>query len=68
MFPSNIVKQSFNLMIISDNILESNEEFQLTITSKSLPDRVSFGDPSQTIVTIIDDDGELVPPFCMPIM
>ena len=48
---------SFDVPIISDNILESVEQFQLSI-SNSLPDRVIVSNPSQTIVTITDNDGK----------
>jgi len=48
---------SFNVPITNDNILETNEQFQLNIEN-SLPDHVTPGNLSQAIVTIKDDDGE----------
>ena len=46
-----------NILITDDNILEDDETFNLTINQSSLPDGVVV-DPSQVIVTIVDDDGE----------
>jgi len=54
-----MTRQLLTIAIVDDNIMEMNEQFQLTI-SNSLPDRVTISDPSQTIVTIRDDDGNLV--------
>ena len=51
---------SFNVTIIGDNIMESNEQFQLNITSNSLPDRVTISNPSQITVTIVDNDSKLM--------
>ena len=44
--------------IIDDNILENNEQFRLNF-SNTLPDRVTVGNPSQTTVTITDNDGKI---------
>ena len=46
--------------INNDGICESNETFILTIDTFSLPDKAIHGDPSQTTVTILDDDSELL--------
>ena len=43
----------FNISIYVDKTLEENETFTLAI-SELLPDRLSHGNPNQTIVTIID--------------
>ena len=48
----------FNISITDDNILENNEEFNLTIISTSLPDRIFDGDIQQTTIFIADDDGK----------
>ena len=49
---------AFNISIIDDNILESDEQFQLNITSHFLPNNVTIGGPSQTNVTILDNDSK----------
>ena len=49
---------SFNVSINNDNILESNEAFDLIIDRSSLPNSVTVGDPDQTTVTILANDGE----------
>ena len=49
-------KLAFNITIMDDNILESDEQFQLNIASHFLPNNVTLGDPSQTNVTILDND------------
>ena len=46
--------------ITSDNVLESNETFQLSIISSTLHNHVTAHHPSKVTVTIIDDDGELL--------
>ena len=55
---SNITHVPFNVSINDDNIFEGNENFTLTITSASLPTGITIGKPSQTTVTILDDDRE----------
>ena len=49
---------SFEVPITGDNILENNEQFELSIALNSLPDRVIVNDSNQTIVTIKDNDGK----------
>ena len=49
----------FNVSIDNDNILESNETFNLIINPSSLPSEVAVTNRSQAIVTIVDDDGRL---------
>ena len=44
----------FNVPINDDNISENNEQFDLIIDS--IPSFVSFADPRQTTVTILDND------------
>ena len=56
-FPAGKKKASFAVPIMDDKIMESNEKFQLSIISNSLPDRVIVTDYSNTIVTITDNDG-----------
>ena len=45
---------------MDDNILESNEKFVLTVDPSTLPSngRVTVGIPSNSTVTIIDDEGK----------
>ena len=48
----------FNISITDDNILENVEEFNLTISLTSLPDRIFNRDIQQTTIFIADDDGK----------
>ena len=41
---------------MDDNILESNETFQLSINTSSLPNRVTVDNPNEITVTIVDND------------
>ena len=45
---------------MDDNTVESDEYFLLVITSGSLPNKFSPGDPNITNVTIVENDGESV--------
>ena len=51
----------FSVGITDDNILESNEIFQLSINSSLLPNRVTVDNLSdhEVTVTIIENDREL---------
>ena len=51
---------AFNLSIVDDNIFEGTETFTLTIDSFSLPSQVSLQADCVLMVTIVDDDGELL--------
>ena len=53
-----MISASFNVSLKNDNILESNETFKLAIDPSSLPNSVTVGDPGETTVTILDNDGE----------
>ena len=44
--------------INNDTIFEGNENFMLNIDSSSLPSDVTFSNPSQVAVTIVEDDGK----------
>ena len=59
-FPAGMTEVSFSVGITDDNILESNERFQLSINSSSLPNRVTIGNPSEVTVTIVDNDRKLL--------
>ena len=56
--PAGGTSYQFSIEIINDNILESFEIFNLTINPLSLPTNVSVGNPNQTMVLIIDNDGK----------
>ena len=45
---------------MDDNILESNETFQLNLITSSLPNRVTVDNPSEVTVTIMDDDRKVI--------
>ena len=51
---------SFNVTITDDNMLESNESFQLSINYSSLPNRVTVDNPSVVTVTIVDNDRKFI--------
>ena len=54
--PAGSTEVSFNVDIINDRFLESNEMFQLSIVSNKLPIRVIVTNPSEVTVTIVDND------------
>ena len=55
-----MTRASFNLAITDDTILESQENFQLIINPSSLPNRVTVDNPSEVIVTIMDNDSKFL--------
>ena len=57
-FPAGENQVKFVISITNDDVVENNESFTLSINPSSLPLGVTVGDPSQTTVTIIDDDSE----------
>ena len=54
--PSGDISVSFNISITDDNVLETTEEFLLTIDPLSLPDGVTVGNEGNTTVVIVDND------------
>jgi len=54
------VSTLFQIPINDDNTLEDNENFTLTIDISSLPNGVTVGDPVNTTVIIVDDDGKVI--------
>ena len=46
----------FKISLTDDNILEEDENFILIISHSLLPNGVTIGDPSLTIITIMDND------------
>ena len=57
-FPARDKQVIFVISITNDDIVENTESFTLSINPSSLPQGVTVSDPSQTTVTIIDDDSE----------
>jgi len=57
-FHSNQIEALFNISITSNNLLERDKIFLLTIGSSSLPDAVSTGHLGAATVLIQDDDRE----------
>ena len=55
-----MTRVSFAVYIINDRLLEINETFMLRINSSSLPNRVFINSPSETTVTIMDNDCKLL--------
>ena len=49
---------SFDIAIIDDSVLESEESFTLTIDPSSLPSRVTAGAFNSSRITIMDDEGK----------
>ena len=49
---------TFEINIEDDNVVESNETFQVQITSISPQGGIDIGTPSSVTVMIIDNDGE----------
>ena len=49
----------FIVSINNDDILETNEIFNLNINASSLHSKVTVGDRGQTTVTIVANDGKL---------
>ncbi len=47
--------QCFNITILDDTIMESEEEFQVTLTT--VMENVTL-DPNTTTITVADDDGK----------
>ena len=59
MIPARMTSVSFDIPITNDDVLEQNENFNLTINTSSLPSRVFATNPYQATVTIMDDDGKI---------
>ena len=54
-FPAGQTTATFDVPITDDDMLETDENFMLTINS-SLSASVFVGNPGQTTVTIVDDE------------
>ena len=59
-FHAESIAALFDVIIMNDDILESDEKFILTVDPSSLPSngRVTVGIPSNSTVTVIDDEGK----------
>lgn len=58
-FLSGNFRVPFDVAIVDDSILESDENFILTVDPSSLTNsRVTVGSPSDSTITIMDDDGK----------
>ena len=58
-FPARVTSVLFKVSLTDDDILEEHENFILTINQSSLPNGITIGDPSLTVVTIVDNDRKL---------
>ena len=58
-FPAGVTSATFDVPIISDNLLEGNENFVLVINDSSLPSLVIRGSPGAVTVNMVDDDSKL---------
>ena len=59
-FSAGMTFASFDVIIVNDDMPETNESFGLEINNSSLPTGVILGGASQTTVTIVNDDGKLI--------
>lgn len=57
-FPAGTTCASFDVPIIDDVILESNETFDMIIMETSLPYGVKLDDSNRAKVTILDNDSK----------
>ena len=55
-FPAGMTSVLFDIQIIDDSIVESNETFILNIINSSLPSGITASNPSQATVIIRNDD------------
>ena len=54
--PAGATMVRFFIDILNDNVLEGNEDFNITIIQSSLPAGVFCDNPGTATVTIVDDD------------
>ena len=57
--PAGETRFPFAVPITDDDVLEGNENFNLTINASSLPNCVIVTNPYQATVTIVDNDGKI---------
>ena len=58
-FPPGSIRESFDVNIIGDNVLERDEIFLLNLTMTMLPNGVIIGQPDSAEVTIIETTGKI---------
>ena len=56
-FPAGSVRQSFDVNIVSDSVLEPDETFSLNIATVMMQNGVVIGEPASTEVTIVETTG-----------
>ena len=61
MFPAGVTHATINIPVVDDNIFEGNENFTVLIDLLSLPSYITILNPSEAVVTILDNDGKLAP-------
>ena len=64
-FPVNHTRVSLSITITDNDEMENNKTFVLIINSSSLTRHVDVGNPNQTTVTILDDDGKYAVYACI---
>ena len=57
-FDVGVTRVPFSVLITNDDLLESNETFELSVNESALPVSVTSVDPDQTTVTIVANDGK----------
>ena len=57
-FPARATCASFPIPVIDDQLSETNETIKITIMKKSVPFFAKVGDPYESEILILDDDGE----------
>ena len=55
--PAGETNVKFSVIIMDDNILETNETINLAIKSNMLPNKIIRANPGRAVVTIVDNDG-----------
>jgi len=58
--PAGMTEAVFNIPLNDNRILEETETFSVVINSSSLPNNVTIGELGEAVVTILDNDGELL--------
>ena len=57
-FDVGVTRVPFSVPITNDDLLESNETFELSINESALPESVTVVNPGQTTVIIVANDGK----------